>query len=369
MGELAPPVATSVIVQRLKLLSLSAKVFHIPFISITPELKLHSIVQRSPKPDNSAPNDHPDVKHYNDFGALLADSDVDVIIITTPPSDHFAMTKAALEAGKHVLTEKPFVPTSSEAEKLIEISNKTGKLLCVFQNRRWDLDFLTVKHLIAEGTLGRVVELNTHYDRFRPTAPTTWKGTLNIASGGSAIFDLGSHLIDQIYTLFGLPEAVHGRLLNQRSGHPDTNTPDAFVAEFTYPKGVLVHVSSSSLSAETNQPRFWVRGTKGSFRTFGVDPQEDQLKAGGKATDADFGKVDPKQFSMTAVGADNAISEVPYPQLKPETYRAFYSAFGKAVASGSEADIPVTASQARDVLKIIEAIQESAKTGKDVSPK
>ncbi|KAF4508675.1 hypothetical protein G6O67_005024 [Ophiocordyceps sinensis] len=345
---------------------LSANVFHIPFIATTPQLKLHSIVQRAPKQGNSAPQDHPEAKHYNRVEALLADADVDVVVITTPPDTHFALTKAALEAGKHVLTEKPFVPTSAQADQLVTLAREKKRLICVYQNRRWDSDFLTVKHLLANKALGRIVEFNTHFDRYRATAPANWKGELGIPSGGSALFDLGTHLVDQVHVLFGMPQAVHGRLLSQRSGKAELTNPDSVSAELTYPDGMLVHVRMGVLSAETIQPRFWVRGSRGSFHKVGLDPQEDQLKAGGKPSDGDFGKEDAARMRLVLVGQDNSIKEAKAPELEPETYKAFYAAFGKAVESGAEGDVPVKATEARDVLRILEAIVESAKTGRDV---
>uniref|UniRef100_A0A8H7N4M1 Oxidoreductase n=1 Tax=Bionectria ochroleuca TaxID=29856 RepID=A0A8H7N4M1_BIOOC len=345
---------------------LSAKVFHIPFIQLTPQFRLHSIVQRSPKEGNSAPADYPDLKHYNDANALIADPEVDIVVLSTTPDSHFDLTKAALEAGKHVLVEKPFVPTSAQAEDLISIAKDKGRLICVYQNRRWDLDFLTAKHLISQGQLGRVVEFNSHFDRYRADAPTNWKAQIGIPQAGSALFDLGTHLIDQTYVLFGLPQAVHGRLLNQRNGTPDFFNPDAVTIELTYADGLIVNLRISALSAEVAQPRFWVRGTKGSFRTTGLDPQEDHLRAGGKATDAGFGAQDLESFRLTAVGDDGKIiSEVPVPALEPETYKALYAAFAKAVASRDANEVPVKATEARDVLRIIEGVIESAKTGKD----
>ncbi|CAM1502705.1 Fc.00g074810.m01.CDS01 [Cosmosporella sp. VM-42] len=345
---------------------LSAKIFHIPFITTTPQFKLYSIVQRTPKEGNSAPADYPDIKHYTDVKELLADPDVDVVVVTTPPDNHFELTKAALENGKHVLTEKPFVPTVAEAETLIAIAEKHHRLICVYQNRRWDSDFLTVKHLISEGTLGRIVEFNSHFDRFRADAPVNWKGQLPLAKGGSALFDLGTHLIDQIYTLFGLPQAVHGRLLNQRNGEADFKTPDGLNAELTYPNGMLVYIRISVLSAELKQPRFWIKGTKGSFHKYELDPQEEQLKAGGKPSDAGFGKDKSENLKLTQVGEDGKVKEVPAPDLEPETYTKFYAEFGRAVETGKDADIPVKATEARDVLRVIEAVLESAQTGKDV---
>lgn len=345
---------------------MSAKVFHIPFITTTPGLKLHSIVQRTPKPGNSVVEDHPNVKHFSSVDDLFADASIDAVVITTTPDSHFALTKDALEAGKHVLTEKPFVPTSAEAETLIAIAAKANRLICVYQNRRWDTDFLTVQHLISSEKLGRVVEVDTHFDRYRLAAPTNWKGELGVSQGGSALFDLGAHLIDQSYVLFGMPTMVHGRLVSQRKEEFDDDKPDAVSVQLTYPGGLLVHVRISALSAELDQPRFWVRGTSGSFRKWGLDGQEDQLKAGVKPTDAEFGKAsEGETMKLTQVDEDGKIRAVEVSPVKPETYSTFYAGFAKALESGKEEDVPVKASEARDVLRIIEAVMQSAQTGRD----
>lgn len=346
---------------------MSAKIFHIPFITQTPQLKLHAIVQRSPKEGNSAPADYPDLKHYTDYKDLFADSDVDLVVISTPPGNHFELTKAALEAGKHVLTEKPFVPTSAEADKLIEIAKQNGKLLIVYQNRRWDSDFVTLKKLISEGTLGRIFQFDNHFDRYRMVPSKNWKLDLPLSQGGSALYDLGTHLIDQAYVLFGKPQSVHGRLLSQRSGKFDFENPDGVSAELTYPDGLLVNIRISVLSAELEQPRFWVRGTKGSFRKLGLDTQEDALKAGTKATDEGFGKEDPARYKLIVVDENEKAKEQPLSSIEVPTYKAFYSQLAKAVESGKEEDVPVKASEARDVLQIIEGVFESAKSGKDVT--
>lgn len=259
------------------------------------------------------------------------------------------------------------MPTSAEADELISIANKNQRLLIVYQNRRWDNDFLTVKKLVSEGTLGRIVQFDTHFDRYRPTPSNNWKLETPISKGGSALFDLGTHLIDQAYILFGMPQAVHGRLLSQREGKFDFENPDGLAAELTYPDGLLVNIRISVLSAELDQPRFWVRGYKGSFRKLGLDTQEEQLQSGIKATDEGFGKEDPKNYKLVLVGDDGKAKEVQAPISEPATYKAFYAELAKAVESGKEEDVPVKATEARDVLRLIEGVLESAKTGKDVT--
>lgn len=345
---------------------MSAKVFHIPLIQTTSAFKLHSIVQRTPKPNDNASSDHPEAKIYNSADALFADPDVDVIAITTTPDTHFSFTKSALEAGKHVIVEKPFVPTSAEADQLVEISKKTGKLICVYQNRRWDSDFLTVKKLIKEGNIGRVVEFNTHFDRYKPVRPETWKGTLGMDQAGGVIYDLGTHLIDQAYVLFGLPKTVTAVFQNARD---DGNTePDSITVLLGYGNsGPLVNVKAGVLCVEIEQLRYWVRGDKGSFKKFHLDVQEDQLKEGKKPGDTGFGVESESRSGTLVVLNDGKPKSSTLANVEPETYGALYQGFAKAIADGAESAVPVKASEARDVLRIIEAAKESAKSGRSIS--
>ena len=296
---------------------------------------------------------------------MFADPSIDIIVITTTPDTHFAFTKAAIEAGKHVIVEKPFVPTSQEAQDLVELSAKTGKLICVYQNRRWDTDFLTVKKLLDEGRIGRCVEFNTHFDRYKPARPETWKGTLGMEHAGGVIYDLGTHLIDQVYVLFGMPASVTGIFANQRNDGGEE--PDSVTVLLQYGNGgPLVTVKAGVMSIETKQLRYWIRGTKGSFEKFHLDVQEDQLKAGKKPGDEGFG-VEGKESSGTLVTLeDGKPKESTLGNIEPLTYAALYSGFAKAIQGGGFDAVPVKATEARDVLKIIEAARESAKTGKTI---
>ncbi|KAH7360706.1 hypothetical protein BKA65DRAFT_449293 [Rhexocercosporidium sp. MPI-PUGE-AT-0058] len=346
---------------------MSAKVFHIPLIQTTPSFTLSAIVQRTPKPTDSASSDHPTAKIYSSATDLFADPSIDIIVITTTPDTHFTFTKSALQAGKHVIVEKPFVPTSAEAGELITLSKETGKLICVYQNRRWDSDFLTVRKLISEGTIGRVVEFETHFDRYKPVKPETWKGTLGMENAGGVVYDLGTHLIDQAYVLFGMPETVTGIFENQRDDGGEE--PDSITVLLGYGKGKpLVTAKAGVMCVETEQLRYWVRGTKGSFKKFHLDVQEDQLKAGMKPGDEGFGiEGDERAGTLVVLGEEGKPKGSVLRNVVPETYGALYEGFARAVAGGGESEVPVKASEARDVLRIIEAARESAKSGKSVS--
>ncbi|CZT49765.1 related to oxidoreductase [Rhynchosporium secalis] len=345
---------------------MSAKVFHIPLILTTPSFTLSAIVQRTPTLSNSAITDHPNTKIYHSTAELFADSSVDIIIITTTPETHFEFASSALKSGKHVLVEKPFVPTSSQAQTLIDLSLSTGKLICVYQNRRWDSDFLTIRKLIEDDTIGRIVEFNTHFDRYKPVKPDTWKGTLGMDNAGGVLYDLGTHLIDQVYILFGLPENVTAIFENQRGD--GASEPDSITVLLKYgSKGPLVTVKAGVMCVETEQLRYWVRGTEGSYKKFHLDVQEDQLKAGKKPGDPGFG-VESEERAGTLVVLDEGkpVGRV-CRNIEPEGYAKLYEGFAKAVQGGGELEIPVKASEARDVLRIIEAARESAKSGRSVS--
>ncbi|KAL8289002.1 hypothetical protein RB600_004443 [Gaeumannomyces tritici] len=301
-----------------------------------------------------------------------------MVVITTTPDSHHAITKQALEAGKHVLVEKPFVPASALADELATLASQRGLVLCVYQNRRWDADFTTLKKLIDDGELGRVYELNTHFDRHRAARPTNWKASLPMDRGGGVVFDLGTHLLDQVYVLLGKPSAVSAKFVSQRDGRIVSGAgglddePDSIDALLTYADaGVLVHVRAGVLSAEVDQPRFWARGSRGTYRKTGLDRQEDQLKAGMVGTEADFGR-DPASCPagrLARVADDGSVSEVDWPNTEPPpTYFEFYRRLAAALRTGREEDVPVPAGQAADVLRIIEAMRESAKTGRDVAP-
>ncbi|KAI0598950.1 hypothetical protein F4775DRAFT_553712 [Biscogniauxia sp. FL1348] len=361
---------------------LSATVFHIPFIRTTAGLTLHSILQRNPSSSpSSAPRDHPTLHHHTSLAPFLADPSLDVVVITTPPPTHLPLATAALEAGKHVLVEKPFVATSAEAAQLAALARARRLRLCVYQNRRWDADYATVAALVRGGKLGpRVLEFETHFDRYRPSAPSAsagWKAELPMAQGGSALYDLGSHLVDQVYALFGMPRGVYARLVSQREGAalydadapPGLQDPDSVTMQLAYPGGLLALVRIGVLSAEVRQPRFWVRGTAGSYRKAGLDPQEPQLRAGMAPGDPDFGREDPAQCAgtlTTVADGQSSLVEEPWPNVDPPpTYGRFYDLFARALA-GDEPDVPVPAEQARDVLRILEAAIESARTKREV---
>jgi len=338
---------------------LSAKVFHIPLILAVPEFKLYAIVQRSPKPDDNAEKDHPGIKAYRSTEDMVADEKLDVVVVTTIPDTHLSLAKLALEAGKHVIVEKPFTVTSKEAKEMIAIAKSHHRLLSVYQNRRWDSDFLTLSKYITNGSLGRVVEFETHFDRHRPETPhDSWKLA---QPAGAVIYDLGTHLMDQVVHLYGLPKRITGFLGSQRAHNP-TGFADSCTVLLHY-DGMLVTVKAGVVSPEVNQLRYWVRGDKGSFKKYHLDCQEDQLKAGLKPGDNGFGLEPRERYGVLNTVKDGKIESEVVPTVEPATYAEFYRKFARALG-GDVAQLPVDPSTAAAVIRLVELAEESSSQGR-----
>lgn len=351
---------------------LSAKIFHIPFINDSKSFKLHSIVQRSPKPDDDASKDWPDTKSYRSIDDLVADKEVDVVILTTTPATHFALASQAMKAGKHVLVEKPFTPTSIEARDLVKIAKEEGVLLTVYQNRRFDADFLTLKGLIRDGKLGRVVEFESHFDRHRPGMPTvtSWKTK---PEEYSAVFDLGTHLMDQVVSIYGLPQRITGFVGSQRGKRNTSGLEDSFTALLHYDdvggEGELMATCKAGVvSAEMQQLRYWVRGEKGSFRKERLDVQEDQLKAGLRPGDQGYGVEEEAAWGvLTSADEGGKMSSEKVKTLEGRGYTTFYDQFGKAIEAGDVSLLPVDAAVAGDVIRLCELMRQSSSERKTLS--
>ncbi len=250
---------------------LAGRVFHAPFVSAVPGLKLTSIVQRT---GNEAAAAYPHVAILRSFEEALA-SEVDLVVVGTPNETHFPLAKQALEAGKHVVIDKPFAATSAQARTLIDVAAAHQRVVVPFHNRRWDGDFLTVRDLLQRQDLGRLVTFESHFDRFRPQPrPNTWKESGSTSTG--LLFDLAPHLLDQALVLFGAPEAITASVRKDRD-HSDIE--DAFDIVLHYP-GLLAICRSSMIACDAS-PRFLLHGTQGSFKKYGLDPQEPTLVAGG----------------------------------------------------------------------------------------
>jgi len=267
----------------------SGKYFHAPFIHCSPDFELKAVISSREEEIQAL---YPYVKTWSDPDRLFANKEIDLIIVATPNTTHFDLGKRALESGKHVIIEKPFTPTSRETEELTAIARGKKLVLSVYHNRRWDGDFLTVKRIAETGLLGRIIEFESHFDRYHPESdPQKWRFIDRPGSG--LLFDLGTHLIDQAVCLFGKPEAVWADLRT----HQDTcQVDDSFEVHLEYGK-VKVTLKGSNLVRELG-PRFIINGTKGSFIKYGLDPQEEKLRRGFIPDTNNLGKEDACMFGI-----------------------------------------------------------------------
>ena len=258
---------------------LSGRYLQAPFFEANKNFFLKTILSNHQNPKQFFPLVNV-VKNIED---ILNDASIDLISICSPNKTHYNYAKLALNAGKHVLVEKPFTPFSEQAEELITLAKLKNKILYVFQNRRFDSDFLTVKKLIDSNKLGEILNFEIHYNRFKPELNLKkWKETNDDGSG--IIYDLGAHIIDQAIALFGIPLNIWGQSFTQRK---NSIIQDAFDIKMDY--GKLKVTLRSSLIVPEQSARYIIHGSEGSFIKYGLDVQEDNLKAGMKPTDFGFG--------------------------------------------------------------------------------
>ncbi len=278
---------------------------------------------------------------------------LDLVVVATPNRTHAPLTRRALDAGVAVVVDKPFAVTVAEAEDLLARAERNGAVLSVFQNRRWDGDFLTVRKLMAEGSLGAVRRFESRFERWRPVPKGGWREVGTAADGAGLLFDLGSHLVDQALTLFGPARSVYCELDRRRDGVQTDD--DAFVA-LTHESGVRSHLWMSAI-APLLGPRFRVLGSEAGYITYGLDPQEAALRAGRRPDDGEtaWGTVEPDQYG--SLGTDPGATT--YPTVAGD-YPAFYTAMAAALLDG--APVPVDPRDAMATLRILDAARESATT-------
>lgn len=340
---------------------LAGVVFHAPLIATTPGLRLAAIVTANPERQARARRDFPDAAILAHADELWRTADrYDVVVVAAPNRAHVSLGLAALEAGLPVVIDKPLAATAAEGERLIAASQDAGKLLTVFQNRRWDTDFRTVRQLIAENVLGPVTRFESRFERFRPQPrPGFWRESPAPEDAGGLLYDLGSHLIDQALVLFGQPTSVYAEVEKRRPGALVDD--DTFVA-LQFPSGVRAHLWMSAI-APILGPRLHVSGLKGAYEKYGLDPQEDALSAGMRPGDAGWGTEPRERWGRltTEVGGLRVDGSV---EPLPGAYEQFYALLRDALVS--DAPPPVDPADAVSTLRVIEAAQRSARAGEVV---
>ena len=333
----------------------AARVFHAPLIGAVAGLELSAIVQRH---GDSAGVAYPDVPVFRDLDGMLASSPARLIVVATPNASHCELARRCLLAGRDVVVDKPFTPTSEEARALAQLASSRGRLLAVFQNRRWDGDFLTVRRLIEAGTLGRVVQFESRFDRYRPARrAASWRESEGVGSG--LLFDIGPHLLDQALVLFGMPEAVTADVRVERS---DAVVDDAFDIHLRY-AGLRVLLGATLLACSAG-PRFTVQGERGTFRKHGLDPQESALREGARPGSAGWGEENESRWgTLSLAGADGSVAHRSI-RGEPGDYRQFYANVRDAVLGTAELAVP--ASDGLRVIRLLELARESSRLRRTV---
>lgn len=331
---------------------MSGQIFHAPFISRNPDMELYMVLERS---KDLAKKEYPEVRITRTFDEMINDKDLQLIVINTPDITHYTYAKQALEAGKHVIVEKPFSTTFLEAQELTKLAEEKDLLLAVFQNRRWDSDFLTVQKIVKESTLGRLVEFESTFPRYRNfIKPDTWKETGEL--GGGLVYNLGSHLIDQAVTLFGTPEAIYADVDIIREGG---KVDDYFMIRFINPAKMphlKITLKSSYLMCEA-EPRFALHGTEGSFIKYGLDRQEEDLNAGLRPDYPEWGEEKKENYGLLHTVRHGESKRI---NIRGEkgNYGNFYSEIVEALKNKKQPS--TTARNILPSMRIIEAAYKSS---------
>ncbi|MEU6575852.1 Gfo/Idh/MocA family oxidoreductase [Streptomyces sp. NPDC046805] len=336
---------------------LAGSVFHAPLIASTEGLTLDTVVTANPERQEQARAEFPDVSIVTTADELFDRADeLDLIVIASPNKTHVPLATAALKAGLPVVVDKPIAGAAAEARELAALAEARGLLLSVFQNRRWDNDFLTLQKLITEGELGDVWRFESRFERWRPQLKGGWRESGDPAEVGGLLYDLGSHVVDQALVLFGPVTQVYAEAVVRRDGAETDD--DTFIA-LTHASGVRSHLYVSATTAQLG-PRFRVLGSEAGYVKYGLDPQEAALREGlrpgpswGAEPDALWGRLGAGESPLTGGGR-------PVPTL-PGDYLAYYEAIAEALLDGGPN--PVTAQEAAAALDVLEAARVSARDG------
>ncbi|MET9801406.1 Gfo/Idh/MocA family oxidoreductase [Streptomyces sp. NPDC006368] len=342
---------------------LAGSVFHAPLIAATEGLTLDTVVTSNPERREQARAEFPGVRFTASADDLWSRAgELDLIVIASPNKTHVPVATAALKAGLPVVVDKPIAGTAAEARGLAALAEERGLLLSVFQNRRWDNDFLTLRSLIERGELGDVQRFESRFERWRPRLKGGWRESGAPEEFGGLLYDLGSHVVDQALTLFGPAVRVYAEADVRRAGAEADD--DTFIA-LTHANGVRSHLYVSATAAQLG-PRFRVLGSRAGYVKYGLDPQEAALREGERPSPGAAWGVEPEAM-WGALGAGESPSTgggTPVETL-PGDYPAYYAAIAAALRDGTPP--PVTAHEAAAALDVLEAARRSARDGVTVT--
>jgi scyllo-inositol 2-dehydrogenase (NADP+) len=331
---------------------LAGSVFHAPFIATTPGLRLTVVVTRNEERRAQALREHPDVIVLGTADELWdRAAELDLVVVATPNSTHASLARAALESGLSVVVDKPFALTAAEGRALVEAARDRGLMLTVFQNRRWDGDFLTLRRLLAEGRLGCVHRFESRFERWRPQPSGGWRERAGATEGGGLLYDLGSHLVDQALQLFGGANNVYAELDVRHEG-AEVDDDDFLALE--HESGVRSHLWMSALAAEQG-PRFRVLGDRAAFVKHGLDIQEEALRAGRSSGEPGWGEEPPERWGRLVV--EGEAQEV---RTESGSYGSFYAAVERSLRESAPPPV-----DPRDAVAALEVLDE-ARSGAEV---
>lgn len=326
---------------------MSGLVFHGPLLQANPGFSIVKILERKKK---ESAGKHPGAELVKSYEDILEDARVELVVVNTPDHLHYEMAGRALKAGKHVVVEKPFTLRTEHADELIRLAQDNELLLSVFQNRRWDGDFLTVKEIIRKQKLGRLVDFESHFDRYRTEIQESWKDR---STGTGTLYNLGSHLVDQALQLFGMPEYLYCDSRILRDG---ALTDDSYDLILHYPETKCM-LRSSYLVREPG-PRFILHGTGGTYLKWGIDPQEEALKHGSVPGLPGWGEEEESFWGKINALEGELFVQARYPTL-PGNYMAYYDNIYGAIRENRP--LEVRPEEARDVIRVIEAAYRSSR--------
>ena len=338
---------------------MSGKIFHAPFLKEHPGFFISAVVERSREDSKEK---YPDADIYRSVEDMLQSADIELVIVNTPVQTHFEYVNMAMEAGKNVIVEKPFTVNVSEAEELVRLAEEKGLFLSVYQNRRFDRDFLQVQKMINENKLGHIKEAEIRFDRFRTTASGKAHKEDPEATGSGALHDLGAHLVDQAVQYFGFPEKLFADVFSMK-GEEFAN--DYFEIILYYENGLRVRLKSSVFSKEAHYA-YIIHGDKGSFLQERSDNQENELVAGAVPLyGQDWMKPLNESDGILNYINDHSETERLLTSSEPGNYMNYYQNIYEHMVFGYY--LPSPAEEIIQNMKIIEAAVESSNAQKVIS--